>query len=94
MELTTLEITLGGMSISFLTSIAVRLFFSDHYLTRREFNEYIGRIEQERTEDYNRMKHIDSKIDVLFRMNRAIIQFLPISDKDKEKILNMTGGHR
>lgn len=92
MEFTALEVTLGGMAVSFLTGLGVRLFFSDHYLTRREFNEYMERMEQQRKDDRSRTEHLDSKLDVLFRMNRAIIQFLPIDDKDKEKILNMRGG--
>lgn len=93
MEFTPLELMLGGATVSFLTGLATRIFFSNHYVTRREFEEFEFKLEQRAKEALERSKRFDRKFDVLFRMNRATIQFLPISDKDKEEILNMTGGH-
>lgn len=94
MEFTALELALGGAAISFLTGVATRMFFSNHYVTRREFETFELKLEQRDKEACERSKRFDRKFDVLFRMNRATIQFLPITDKDKEEILNMTDGHR
>lgn len=37
-------------------------------------------------------KDVKRKLDVLFRMVRACIQFLPIEEADKARILNTNGG--
>lgn len=83
MEFTALELLLGGGFVTAVTAIGMHCFDAQKYVTRREFEKFLEDMQM-------RDGKLSEKFDVLFKMNRSIIQFLPLSAREKAKILNTT----
>lgn len=81
MEFTALELLLGGGFISMVTAIVAHCVAENRYVTRHEFEEF-------RMDMKKRDARLDEKFNILFQMSRATIQFLPLSELEKAKILN------
>lgn len=84
MTFTPLELLLGGAMLSLLTALAVRLITGGSFVTRDQCR--LNHENECRTNaDLNR------KMDIQFRMLRAIVVYLPLSAAKKEEILNERG---
>lgn len=84
MEFTTLELCLGGGFISTVTAVFTQFVCAEKYVTRREFESLIEDMREHESK-------FTKKFNILFEMSRTTVQFLPLSARDKAKILNATG---
>ena len=84
MELTGLEALLLGASVAAVSSIGTALFVGGKYRTTRLCDERCAEFEK-------RFAKRDSDSQLVLRMLRAVIMYLPIDDAKKERILNDSG---
>jgi len=95
MELTGLEITLGGLCltavggwISSLRSVSSSDCEKCRTACAKQMTDRIDAI-QNRQDELD--DEIGKKLDIVFRMLRAAVQFLPIGEKEKAEIINERG---
>lgn len=81
MEFTALELFLGGGFLSTVTAIVTHCVTDHKYVTRHEFEEFRNDLKE-------RDAKLEEKFTILFKMSRATIQFLPLSAREKAKIMN------
>lgn len=87
MTLTPLEALLGGALVSFVAAIAVRLFMGGKYVSRHQ-------CEINREMECRNNGSVQRKLDIQFRMLRALILHSDLPMEKKEEILNERGGDR
>jgi len=84
MLLTPLETLLGGALVSLVTGLAVRLLMGGAFVTRQQC-----RLNHER--ERRDSDSVQRKLDVQFRMLRALIVHSDLPAEKKEEILNERG---
>ncbi|WP_461210399.1 hypothetical protein [Desulfocurvus sp. DL9XJH121] len=84
MTLTPLETLLGGALVSFITGVSVRLFMGGAFVTRQQC-----RLNHE--QDCRNNGSVQRKLDIQFRMLRALIIHSDLPVEKKEEILNERG---
>jgi hypothetical protein len=79
MQLTPLEILLGGGLISFVSALAVRLWFGGRYISREEC-----RLQREMFLRYKK------DMNIIFAMLRGVVAHMKdLTPEQRERILNM-----
>ena len=79
MQLTSLEIVLGGSLVSLVTTLAVRVWIKGHYVSRKECQLH-----------HERMQALNRDVKLVFAMLRGIVVHMDgLTPEQREKILNM-----